>query len=92
MSELSAVFDVLVTSALASQQAIINIPGEEHLVLPFEAGDGADSPLTARHLQMQTRPSIESRARGRSPETLQSIFPDAVDDDEGFVDGDFDDD
>lgn len=89
-TKVRAVFKVLVTSALASRQAIRYIPHEDHLMLPWEAGDGADSPLTARHLKMQTRRSIESRARGQSPESLQSIFPDAVDDDEGFVDGDFD--
>lgn len=89
-TKVRAVFKVLVTSALASRQAIRYIPQEDHLMLPWEAGDGADSPLTARHLKMQTRRSIESRARGQSPESLQSIFPDAVDDDEGFVDGDFD--
>ena len=88
--ELSAVRKVPVTSALASRQAIRYIPHEDPLTYPFEAENGADSPLTAGRLAMQ-RPPTESRARGRGPESLRSIVPGAVDD-EGFVDGEFDDD
>lgn len=89
--DVDANFKVLVTSALASRQAIRYIPPEDHLMLPLEAGDGADSPLTAKHFKVQTRRSRESRARSQSPESLQSIFPEGMDDDEGFVDGIFDD-
>lgn len=91
--EVCAVFKVLVTSALASRQATRYIPFEDHLRLPLNAGDGTDSPLTARHLKMRTRRSTESRARSQSPDSIRSIFPgaEAVDDDEGFVDGIFDD-
>lgn len=89
--EVCAVFKVLVTSAMASRQAVRYIPREDHLMLPLDNGDGTDSALTARHLKMQTRRSTQSRARDQSPESLYSIFPDAVsDDDEGFVDGIFD--
>lgn len=86
-----AVFKVLVTSAMGSRQAIRYIPHEDHLMLPLDAGDGANSPLTVRHLKMQARRSAGSRVRDQSPESLQSIFPEAVDDDEGFVDGIFED-
>lgn len=89
--EVRAVFKVLVTSATASRQAVKYIPREDHLMLPSDAGDGADSALTARHLKMQRKRSTPSRARDQSPESLDSIFPDAVsDDDERFVDGTFD--
>ena len=86
-----AVFKVLVTSALASRQAIAYIPPEDHLMLPLDAGDAADSPLSAKHLKMQTRRSKESHVRSHTPESLQSVLPEAGDDDEGFVDGVFDD-
>lgn len=86
-----AVFKVLVTSAMASRQATRYIQREDHLTLPVDAGDGANSPLTARQLKTQARRSVGSRARDQSPEPLQSIFPEAMDDDEGFVDGIFDD-
>lgn len=90
--EVYAVFKVLATSAMASRQAIKYIPREDHLMLPLEAGDGPDSPLTARHLKMQAKRSMNSRARNISPESLLSIFPQEVDDDdEGFVEGIFDD-
>ena len=60
-------------------------------MLPLDAGDGAENALTARHLKMQTRRSAQSCARNQSPESLHSIFPEAVsDDDERFVDGTFD--
>lgn len=48
-----AVFKVLVTSALASQQAIRYMPHEDHLMLPLDNGDGADSPSvqdSSRHI------------------------------------------
>ena len=95
--EVCAVFKVLVTSALASRQAIKYIPREDHLTLPLDAGDGADSVLTARHMKMQTRQSTESRTQIGNSESLQSIFPSADEDDdddeddEGFVEGDFND-
>lgn len=78
---------------MASRQAVRYIPREDHLMLPVDAGDGADNPLTARNLKMQTKRSAQSRFRDPSPGSLHSIFPDAVsddDDDEGFVDGAFD--
>ena len=90
-SKVYAVFKVLATSAMASRQAIKYIPHEDHLMLPLDAGDEANSPLTPRHLKMQARRSMGSLVRDQSPESLQSIFPEAVDDDEGFVDGIFDD-
>ena len=86
-----AVFKVLTTSAMASRQAVKYIPREDHLVLPSDDGDEASGPLTARHMKMYARRSAGSNFRSRSPESLQSIFPEAVDDDEGFVDGIFDD-
>ena len=89
--EVHAVFKVLATSAMASRQAIRYIPPEDHLMLPSDAGDGADSPLTARQLKMQARLSTGSRVRDLSPDSLHPVFPEAVDDDEGFVDGIFDD-
>ena len=89
--EICAVFKVLATSAMASRQAIRYIPPEDHLMLPLDAGDGADSPLTARQLKMKARLSTGSRVRDLSPDFLHPIFPEAVDDDEGFVDGIFDD-
>ena len=86
--DVCAVFKVLVTSAMASRQAVRYIPREDHLMLPLDEGDGADSALTVRHLKMQTRRSAQSRARDQSPESLHSIFPEAVsEDDEGFMDG-----
>ena len=85
-----AAFKVLVTSAVFSRQAIKYIPREDHLMLSSDVGNGFDSPLTARHFKMQMRRSTEFRARSQSPESLHSIFPEAVDDDEGFVDGNFD--
>ena len=89
--DVCAVFKVLITSGVASRQAIRYIPREDHLMLPVDAGDGADSVLTARYLKMQTRRSAQPRARDQSPESLLSIFPDAMsDDDAGFVDGTFD--
>ena len=86
-----AVFKVLVTSAMASWQAVRYIPREDHLMLPLDDGDEAGSPLTTRHVKMYARRSAGSTFPGRSPESLQSIFPESVDDDEGFVDGIFDD-
>ena len=88
--QVHAAFKVLVTSAVASRQAIKYIPREDHLMLPSNVGNGSDSPLTARHFKMQMKRSSELRARSQSFESLHSIFPEAVDDDEGFVDGDFD--
>ena len=86
-----AVFKVLATSAMASRQAVRYIPREDYLMLPLDDGDEASGPLTARHMKMYARRSAGSTFRSRSPESLQSIFPEAVDDDEGFVDGIFDD-
>ena len=86
-----AVFKVLATSAMASRQAVRYIPPEDHLTLPLDDGDEASGPLTARHMRMYARRSGGSEFRSRSPESLQSIFPEAVDDDEGFVDGIFED-
>ena len=57
-----AVLKVLVTSALASRQAIRYMPHEDHLMLPLDTGDGAGSPFTARHFKTHTRRSTESRA------------------------------
>ena len=88
---IDAVFKVLATSAMASRQAVKYIPREDHLMLPLDDGDKASSPLTTRHLKMYARRSAGSNLRSQSPESLQSIFPEAVDDDEGFVDGIFDD-
>ncbi|KAM0799545.1 hypothetical protein BDR22DRAFT_822230 [Usnea florida] len=88
--EVWAAFKVLVTSAVASRQAINYIPREDHLILPSDAGNGSDGPLTARHFRMQMRRSTECRARSQSLESLRSIFPEDVNDDEGFVDGNFD--
>lgn len=87
-----AVFKILVTSTMASRQATRYIPREDHLMLPLDAGNGANSPFTVRHLNMQARRSVGSRARDLSLESLQSIFTEAVDDDEVFVDGISDDD
>lgn len=91
--DVCAVFKVLATSALASRQAIRYIPGEDHLILPLDAGDGAENPLTPRHFQMQPGRSMGSRTQLGTPESLQSIFPQAEeeDDDEGFFDGIYDD-
>ena len=86
-----AVFKVLVTSAMASRQAVRYIPPEDHLMLPSDDNDEISSSLTARHMKMYARRSAGSNFRSRSPESLHSIFPEAVDDDEGFVDGIFDD-
>ena len=88
--EVWAAFKVLITSAVASRQAIKYIPREDHLMLPSDVGDGSDCPLTARHFKMQMRRSTESRAPSQSLESLHSIFPEAVIEDEGFVDGNFD--
>ena len=89
--EVRAVLKVLVTSAMASRQAIRYIPREDHLMLSLDVSGGADNPLTARHFKMQTKRSAQFRSQDPSPESLHSIFPDAVsDDDEGFVDGAFD--
>ena len=88
--EVEAAFKVLITSAVASRQAIKFIPREDHLMLPSDVGNGSDCPLTARHFKMQMSRSTEFRARSQSLESLHSIFPEAVDDDEGFVDGNFD--
>lgn len=77
----------MVTSALDNQQTIRCIPLEDHLRLPLDAGDGADSPLSAIHFKVHTRRFRGSRARSLSPDLLQSVLPEAVDDDEGFVDG-----
>ncbi len=60
-------------------------------MLPLDVGDCANSPLTARKLKMQARRSIGAHAQDQDFDSLQSIFPEAVDDDEGFVDGIFDD-
>ena len=70
-----AVFKVLVTSAMASREATRYIPPQDHLMLPLDAGDGANSPLTARQLKMQARRSVGSHARDQSPESLQSSSP-----------------
>ena len=88
--EVWAAFKVLVTSAVANRQAIDYIPRENHLMLPSDAGNGPDSSLTARHFRMQMRRSTECRARSQSLESLRSIFPEPLNDDEGFVDGNFD--
>ena len=61
--EVCAVLKVLITSAVASRQAIKYIPREDHLMLPSDVGNGSDSPLTARHFKMQMRRSTEFRAR-----------------------------
>lgn len=45
-----AVFKILVTSTMASRQATRYIPREDHLM---DAGNGANSSLTVRHLNMQ---------------------------------------
>ena len=87
--EVWAAFKVLVTSAVASRQAIKYIPTEDHLMLPSDVGNGSDCPLTARHFKMQMSRSTEVCPRNQSLESLHSIFPKAVDNDEGFVDGNF---
>ena len=87
--EVWATFKVLVTSAVASRQAIKYIPREDHLMLPSDVGNGSDFPLTARNFRMQMSRSTECRARSESLESLHSFFPEAVNDDEGFVDGNF---
>ena len=84
--EVQVVFRVLANSLLRYT------PPEDHLMLPLDAGDDANSPMTARHMEMYARRSAGFHACSRSPESLQSIFPEVVDDDEGFVDGIFDDD
>ncbi len=91
--EVCAVFKVLVTSALASRQAIRYIPHEDQLRLPLDAGDSAVGPLTARHLKVQMKQSTQSQTPVGDSESLRSILPDSEDDDgdEGFFDGDFDD-
>ena len=89
--DVCAVFKVLATSAMASRQAVRYIPPEDHLMLPLDDGHENSSPLTARHMKMYARRSAGSTFRSRSPESLQSIFPEAADDDKGFVDGVFDD-
>lgn len=89
--KVSAVLKVLVTSAVASRQAIRYIPREDYLMLPSDLGDGTDSPLTVRHLRMQGTRSTGSRARDHSSESLGSNLAEEEDDDEGFVDGMFDD-
>lgn len=86
-----AIFKVLATSAMASRQAVRYIPPEDHLMLPSDDGNEISSPLTAQHMKMYARRSAGSNFRSRSPESLRSIFPEAADDDEGFVDGIFDD-
>ena len=88
--EVWAAFKVLITSAVASRQAIKYIPREDHLMLPLDVGNGSECPLTAKHFRMQMSRSTECRARSASLESLHSIFPEAVNDDEGFVDGIFD--
>ena len=87
--EVWAAFKVLVTSAVTSRQAIKYIPREDHLMLPSDVGNGSDCPLTARHFKMQMSRSTELCARSQSLESLHSIFPEAMDNDEGFVDGNF---
>ena len=88
--EVWAAFKVLITSAVASRQATKYIPREDHLMLPSDVGNSSDCPLAAKHFRMQMSRSTESRARSESLESLHSIFPEAVDDDEGVVDGNFD--
>ena len=86
-----AAFKVLATSAMTSRQATKYIPREDHLMLPLDAGHVGDSPMTARQLTMQARRPIGLSTRDQSPDSLLSIFDEADDDDEGFVDGVFDD-
>ena len=86
-----ALFKVLATSPMTSRQAVKYIPEEDYLMLPSDAGDCASVPLTPRQLTMQAGRSMGSRARNRSSDSLHSIFPEVMDDDEGFVDGIFDD-
>ena len=57
-------------------------------MLLADADGGANSFLSARRLRMQ---AMDPRARSQSPKSLQLIFSEAVVDDQGVFDGNFDD-